>query len=348
MRIAIIGHFGGKAVFSDGQTIKTHSLYDALLRTKPDNVKIDQIDTYYIKRNPLRFLFSLMRSLFRNRKYIVLLSDKGRKIFFPVLYGMAKGLKKDIYHDAIGGRLEREIKANPRWKKYVSAFRGNWMESRALAEKLKTLGVENALYLPNFKRLEKLQQKDLPASYAKPFRFCMFSRVMPEKGVEDAIRAIGQINETQGEGTALLDIYGPVDEDNRLRFETCLQKAGSWCTYGGVVPSGNSVQVLRDYYMLLFPTHWRHEGMPGTIIDALSAGVPVIARQWQYCDEMLEHGVTGYIYPFDQPEKLYDMVLFAVEHGQNTMKMKPACLEKAGEYREDAVIAQIWRQLNIG
>ena len=32
MRIGIIGHFGGKEKFNDGQTVKTIAIYDALKR----------------------------------------------------------------------------------------------------------------------------------------------------------------------------------------------------------------------------------------------------------------------------------------------------------------------------
>ena len=45
MRIGIIGHFGGKEKFNDGQTVKTIAIYDALKRYGIEDV--DKIDTYY-------------------------------------------------------------------------------------------------------------------------------------------------------------------------------------------------------------------------------------------------------------------------------------------------------------
>ena len=36
--------------------------------------------------------------------------------------------------------------------------------------------------------------------------------------------------------------------------------------------SEKTVKTLENYYLLLFPTKFRTEGIPGTIIDALSAG----------------------------------------------------------------------------
>ena len=96
-----------------------------------------------------------------------------------------------------------------------------------------------------------------------------------------------------------------------------------------------------QYYCLIFPSHWRHEGIPGTIIDALSAGVPIIARKWQYCTEMIDHGATGLIYPFEEPEKLSETIEYAITHEEEIMGMKKNCLKKANEYREEVVIKQI-------
>ena len=72
---------------------------------------------------------------------------------------------KDIYHYAIGGRLANEVEKYPSWKRYVSSFKGNWMESHELEEKLQSLDVENAIYLPNFKKLNVLEEKDLDKDY---------------------------------------------------------------------------------------------------------------------------------------------------------------------------------------
>ena len=346
MRIGVIGHFGGKEHFNDGQTIKTVALYEALLRSQAESVSIDKVDTYFIKKNPILFLCELLVAFIRDRKFVVLLSKKGRTVLFPLLFVMATVFKKEIYHYGIGGRLAREVQAKPLWKRYVTSFKGNWLESRSLAEQLNNLGIQNAIYLPNFKRLTILDSDDLRANDDKPFRFCMFSRVMFEKGVEDAIDAVKRINELHGVGTAILDIYGQIDPGYQQRFDECIKAAQEFCKYGGVIPAEKSVEVLKDYFMLIFPTHWRHEGIPGTIIDALSAGVPVIARRWQYCDEMLEDKITGYIYPFDKPEQLFETVLYAVKHVDETTKMKVACLEKSKEYHEEVVVSQIWQQID--
>lgn len=344
MRIGIIGHFGGNEKFNDGQTVKTIAIYDALKRYGIEG--IDKIDTYYIRKNPLRFLWRFMSGFFRDKKYIVLLSSNGRRVLFPILSFMSRFMNKDVYHYGIGGRLAREVSEKPSWKNYVSSFKSNWMESTELAERLQKLGVNNAIYLPNFKKLNIMTEAELCTEYQEPYKLCTFSRVMKEKGIEDAIDAVRAINAEYGKPVVKLDIYGPAEEDY-LKYLQKVIAQDSACSYRGVVPANESVEALKDYYALLFPTHWRHEGIPGTIIDALSAGVPVIARRWQYCDEMITDGKTGYVYDFDKPEELKEKIEFAIKCKSETIEIKKNCIKKAHGYSEERVIKYIVEAMNL-
>jgi glycosyltransferase involved in cell wall biosynthesis len=97
--------------------------------------------------------------------------------------------------------------------------------------------------------------------------------------------------------------------------------------------------------MLLFPTFWKGEGMPGTIIDALGAALPIIARRWDYCDEILEDGKNAWVYDFDQPQQLVDKIDYAISHPSEVMEMKNACLHAALRYSEGHVMKKILQLL---
>ena len=70
--VGIIGHFGGKKVFLDGQTIKTKILYEEL-RNATD-WELFKVDTYYKKERPLGLLLRTLRCLFSTRDVIILVS----------------------------------------------------------------------------------------------------------------------------------------------------------------------------------------------------------------------------------------------------------------------------------
>ena len=97
--------------------------------------------------------------------------------------------------------------------------------------------------------------------------------------------------------------------------------------------------------MLLFPTYWSGEGMPGTIIDAFAAGLPIIARRWEFCDDMIDNNITGLVYEFNQPEKLEEKINWAIENPSLIENLKRNCLSKAIEYSEDCVMEKILEQM---
>ena len=347
MRIGIIGHFGGEKTLTDGQTVKTKTLYNALMGQTEYSHTIDIVDTFYAKSNPIKSFANLLLCVARNKKIIILLSKSGRKILFPLLYWSTKLLEREIYHDAIGGQLANEAEISSRWKMYISSFQSNWVESKQMVKQLHNLGVENARFIPNFKQIRIVDEKDLPQDFSEPICFCTFSRVMREKGITDAIQAITDINYEAGRMKVALDIFGPIEDEYNREFQEMLKTSNGSCRYKGIISPNCSSDTLKDYYALIFPTYWIGEGMPGTIIDALSAGLPVIARRWQYSDEMLYHHENALLYDRDHPEELKDWINYSVENFDEIKRMRLRCLKYAQSYSPDHVIKDILKLMGL-
>ena len=347
MNVCLIGHFGGNETFYDGQTVKTRMLEDALHRYGPQ-LTIYKADTYDYRRNKRKFLRDLAVGVFSSNRILLCVSKRGRRVFFPILYILAKLFRKKVFHSAIGGRLADEARDNKKIKKYLSSFRKNWVESNWLEQNLREQGIENAEYLPNFKFLPMLTPEELPEQIHKPMRCVIFSRGSAEKGVSEAIDAVTRINRESGETAIQLDIFGPVQGDYAAELEQSVAESRQAVCYCGIVSPDESVSVIRDYDVLLFPTRYRREGIPGTIIDALASGVPVIARRWRYCDEMLTHGETGYCYDFDQPQQLRYWLEYALSHGEELLAMKGNCLTAAQRYYPHVVAPVMVQQLLEG
>ncbi len=335
--VAIIGHFGGKENILDGQTVKTKILYDELKSASDFN--IIRVDTYYKSKNPVKLMLDSVMSLLRCKDVIVLLSGNGMSFYFPLLCIFAKCFKTRVYHDVIGGNLDSYVEKQLKFKKYLNSFMVNWVETANMACSLEKLGINNTQVLPNFKRLNIVS--DIKTDYAEPYSFCMFARVMKEKGVEDAINAIQQINEKYGQTLCRLDIFGRIDDGYKERFEQVMKNASDAIAYKGQVPYEKSVEHIKDYYALLFPTYWNGEGFPGTIVDAFSAGLPVIATDWNCNKELVDNGVNGMIYPSDTARSLTDAVEWFVSNSDKVIDMKKECVQKAHEFMPDKHIERI-------
>ena len=192
--------------------------------------------------------------------------------------------------------------------------------------------------MPNCKKLNILKENELVYNTFEPYRLCTFSRVMKKKGIEDAIIAVEAVNKKIGRIVYELDIYGQIDSNQTEWFEDLRQEFPSFVRYCGCVDADKSVEIIKEYFALLFPTHFYTEGIPGTIIDAYAAGVPVISAKWESFDDVIEDYVTGIGYEFnninDLKRKLFDIIRST---GQiNSLKLN--CIKKSKQFLPNKVI----------
>jgi glycosyltransferase involved in cell wall biosynthesis len=343
-RIAIIGHFAENADISDGQTVKTRILFDEL--SALGRFDIRKVDTYLKRSHPLKLLAKSVWALLTVKDIVVLLSGNGMRFYFPILCFFAKALGTRVYHDAIGGNLDAYVREDPKFRKYLASFRMNWVETEILKNKLAVVGVTNTEVIPNFKRLSPVAESELAVRRGL-LRLCTFSRVSAEKGIELAAEAVKELNK---EGPfCTLDIYGAPDADYEERFKEVMAAADAGVSYRGCVPYSESVAAISGCDALLFPTYWFGEGFPGTIVDAYSAGLPVIASDHGSNRELVKDGVTGRIIPSKDRDALVNAIReLGAMSPEKLLEMKKNCLREAEKYSPGSYIERIAAALEGG
>lgn len=345
-KLCIIGRVADDKELYDGQTVLTRMLRDNLKKQLP-NCRINLVDTYEYKKHMISCFFKTLKNLFTCQSFIILLSVNGLSFYLPFLHYLNKLFKRNIYHRVIGGSLDKQVIKHPKWKKYLNSLNYNYVESQSLVNKLNELGIKNAKVSPNFKNIEILDEKDIKKyNNNDEIRFCTFSRVIKEKGISDAIDAIISYNKDT-EKKVYLDIYGPVANEYKEEFELKVKKS-KYVTYKGVVSSDKSVEILKKYFMLLFPTYWEGEGFPGTLIDAFSSGLPTIATDWNYNSEIIEDGVTGLIYDNSNKASLIEMISYSINNKKNINDMRFNCLKEAERYKPGIVVGGIVKDIKNG
>jgi len=232
-------------------------------------------------------------------------------------------------------------------KKMLQSFDAIYVETKTMKKALESMGFQNILVMPNCKELNVLHAEDLIYPQTEPYKLCTFSRVMKEKGIEDAVFAVKKINEQLGRTVYTLDIYGQVDAEQTEWFEQVQQAFPDYVCYGGTVSFEKSVEVLRDYFALLFPTRFYTEGIPGTVIDAYAAGIPVVSAKWESFSDIVDDGKTGVGYEFENADALTDALMKILENKEAFLAMKRECLEKSKLFVPDKAIEVMTQELSF-
>ena len=145
---------------------------------------------------------------------------------------------------------------------------------------------------------------------------------------------------------AAMDIYGAIEPLETDWFENISSGFSEEIKYCGVAPFDKSVEILKNYFALLFPTLFYTEGIPGTIIDAYSAGLPVIASRWSGFRDIVDEGVTGIGFPYMENRRLEEILAQLISEPEIILNMKKNCLEKANCFSPESVIGILLERLS--
>lgn len=337
-KIGIIGHYAFGKVCLNGQTIKTQILTDQLKQSVGDH-DVCCFDTHGRWRFLLKAPFLIFSALRQSRNIIMLPAYKGVLIITPLLTLFNLLFHRSLHYVVVGGWLPSYVQRFPILRTCLRRFDGIYVETHQMKRQIEQYGFDNLVILPNCKELH-IQPSDLSTSQPPnlPLRLCTFSRVMQMKGIEDAIEAVRRVNEEYQSTIYDLTIYGPVWPPESEWFESLKTTFPPYVHYGSSVPFESSVDTLRDYFALLFPTRFQTEGVPGTIIDAYAAGLPVISARWESFDDVIEEGTTGYGYTLGSTDELVSRLKDIYQHPELITTLRQACTTKAQSFLPANVI----------
>lgn len=335
-RVCIIGHFGHGENLLNGQTVKTKIVTKEIVK-ELGKKEVSCIDTH----GGVKALISAFRHALIALKYhkniIIMPAENGLRIFAPLLVLLNLLFHRKLHYVVIGGWLPEFLKKRKKLTKALMSFDGIYVETNTMRKALEAQGFNDVYVMPNFKDLNILKESELVYHHTEPYRLCTFSRVMKEKGIEDAVNAVKTVNEHFGRIVYTLDIYGQVDSAQTEWFNELKSTFPLYIKYGEFVHFDKSVEVLKNYFALLFPTYYEGEGFAGTLLDAMAAGVPVIASDWRYNPEIVNEK-TGYVYPVHDNHAFVTTLISVGNNSDLLLSKKSDCLKEAEKYRAENVI----------
>lgn len=337
-KIAVIGNFAGGKPTVDGQTVKTRVLTDSLIQEYgKENITI--FDTIGGIWTLFRVPYIVFVALAKCRNIVILPAHNAVRVFVPLL-AFLQILFRDrrVHYVVIGGWLPIFLKGK---KVLADSLRKIYMiyaETTSMVKALKDMGYTNVTYMPNFKPLRIVSESSLDKKYFEPYHICTFSRVWSMKGIAEAADAVMYVNSKLGRNVFDLDIYGKIEKGEEGWFDTLMSKVSNKVRYKGIIAFDKSVQVLKNYVFMLFPTKCVGEGIPGTIIDAYAAGLPVVSSFYPNFAEIIEEGVTGFGYEFNNNDAFKSLLLRIAENPDMIISLKKNCVKKAAKYQPETIL----------
>lgn len=325
-KVLVIGYFGYKINQLDGQTVKTRSLFE-LCSQKFGNVTF--YDTYLL-RVEKKSLFGFFKKLIHAEVVIFLPGINGLSFFGSLLLLMKaiKGIK--IYYFVVGGWLPDLVKNNRFFRFMVQRFDAVFLETQEMVKRLQESCSNEVAYFPNFRWKEKVEINPNPGG---SLRVVAMSRIIAEKGMETLLELAEMLHKENAIPPVSIDIYGPTFDDYGQEFIRRIS-GHQVIKYRGILEPKEIISRLKCYDLFLFPTYYEGEGFPGALVDAFLSGLPVLATDWKYNAEILEHGETGFLFPIKDTSELYRLLCLLNNDRSLLQQMKQKALVKGDEFTD--------------
>jgi len=131
-----------------------------------------------------------------------------------------------------------------------------------------------------------------------PPRLLSVGRLVHQKGLDLAIRALAQLKDLEWEWCIVGD--GPqINVLKSLANELGIQDRVS---FPGWLSHAELVECYKGSNLFLFPS--RHEGMPNAVLEAMASGLPILASRIAGNEELVIDGETGILFPSEDVEAL--------------------------------------------
>lgn len=182
--------------------------------------------------------------------------------------------------------------------------------SKGSAERLRELGLRRVAVIPN--GLIALVEEQ-PASSSD--MLVMVGRLVPQKGHLTAIQAFSEI--VRQVPSLRLVIVGDGPYRNRIQQEIRKHRLGQRVELRGTVDEKEKWALLRSALLFLFPSE--EEGFGIALLEAMSAGLPVVCSNLEAFNEFFEDGYNGIAVPPADANRLAEAVISLLEN-PNRMK----------------------------
>lgn len=159
----------------------------------------------------------------------------------------------------------------------------------------------------------------------------------PIKGLRYLIEAMNIIR--QEDTAAKLMLVGDGEERQRLEVLVKEWDLGGAVTLVGRVPNERVPQCLAAADVFVLPS--LSEGFPNVVLEAMAAGLPVVASRVGGLPEIIDEGQNGFLVAPKSPEQIADRVLLLLGDDELRARISENNREKVRAYSWESVVDRL-------
>lgn len=175
-----------------------------------------------------------------------------------------------------------------------------------------------------------------------PVRIVYVGRIAKWKGVDVAINAVRILNETARSPRFTLDIVGgPVFDDDSYFDEVRTMCSG--LDYVTMKGHADDVNAILPDYELFFHCSVLPEPFGQVVVQGMNAGLVVFASNHGGPAEIIENGVSGFLYEPGSSHKLAVIVTRVADQRQLVERVSAGAKARARDYSDEIVVSRLDR-----
>ena len=273
-------------------------------------------------------------------KPVVYGSLAAKKNKVPRIYAMVTGLGRIYTSNGIKVKILRAITKILYKKAFRACDRVIFQNRDDIAQFVGDgyLPVEKtALVNGSGVNMERFVRTPLPAAPT----FLMVSRIIREKGVFEFCEAAKIVKAKHPDARFILlggydSSVGAIKPDSMEKYI-----ADGTIEYPGEVKDAASF--YRECSVFILPSYYR-EGLPRTILEAMSSGRTVITTDWPGCREPIEDGKNGFLVPIKDAAAIAEKVETLISDPEQLARMADAAFETCKTKYEVGIVNRQMRE----
>lgn len=217
-----------------------------------------------------------------SRKYV--LNKWFSLLNIPVIIHL-HGSEFKKWYDSVSSKKQSQIRLLLRECDSTIVLGEKWKEIiKEVESNCKTIVVENSIAIPEY-----TTKWD-----SEVCRFLFMGVLIKRKGVHDLIEAVKKIAEHYPEKKYVFEIVGAGEEETSLKALVEKYNLQSYFEFTGWVMGEKKEECYKRSNVMILPSY--NEGLPISILEAISYGIPVIATDVGDISSAVHDGENGYLF----------------------------------------------------